>query len=224
MGGKFADGFMSGAFGSFANTVGDGFSWKGFAKAVVAGGVGSVLGGGKFKNGAVTAAFGYMFNSRLHGKSKSLAETGIPVDDEFTFTEQDARNTITAWASRAGDTDMIEYVNSVAQLSDLQMQAAFELAVNMTTALEASELLGKIHAAGGSLKGIISVIRSEGSIRSELFEHVRENWTDLDTLFPPWAGSVAISAGRVYMKRADRPEYLFRKNGEERYRLMHGQF
>jgi RHS repeat-associated protein len=54
MGGKFVDGFMSGAFGSFANPVGDGFSWAGFARAVVAGGVGSVLGGGKFKNGAVT--------------------------------------------------------------------------------------------------------------------------------------------------------------------------
>jgi hypothetical protein len=31
--------------------------------------VGSVLGGGKFKNGAVTAAFGYMFNSAKHPAS-----------------------------------------------------------------------------------------------------------------------------------------------------------
>lgn len=32
----------------------------------VAGGVGSVLGGGKFENGAVTGAFGYMFNFLAH--------------------------------------------------------------------------------------------------------------------------------------------------------------
>ncbi len=38
----------------------------GTAIASVVGGVGSVLGGGKFENGAETAAFGYLFNEYLH--------------------------------------------------------------------------------------------------------------------------------------------------------------
>jgi hypothetical protein len=86
MGGKFADGFVGGAFGSFANPVGDGFSWAGFAIAVVAGGVGSVLGGGKFKNGAVTAAFGYMFNAAKHAQ-KARAQ----LSKEFRTSIDEAR-------------------------------------------------------------------------------------------------------------------------------------
>ena len=34
--------------------------------ASVAGGIGAELGGGKFANGAVTGAFGYIFNKLLH--------------------------------------------------------------------------------------------------------------------------------------------------------------
>jgi hypothetical protein len=34
--------------------------------ATAAGGVGSVIGGGKFENGAVTAAYGYLFNELAH--------------------------------------------------------------------------------------------------------------------------------------------------------------
>ncbi|MCU7796533.1 MAG: VCBS repeat-containing protein [Candidatus Thiodiazotropha sp. (ex Myrtea spinifera)] len=76
MGGRFVDGFVSGAFGSFANPVGDGFSWGGLARAVVAGGVGSVLGGGKFKNGAITATFGYMFNQARHAAVRNHRGNG----------------------------------------------------------------------------------------------------------------------------------------------------
>jgi RHS repeat-associated protein len=79
MGGKFADGFVGGAFGSFANPVGDGFSWAGFAIAVVAGGVGSVLGGGKFANGAVSAAFVHLFGRELRS-SRRIRTGGREVD------------------------------------------------------------------------------------------------------------------------------------------------
>jgi RHS repeat-associated protein len=41
-----------------------------FAAAVVAGGTASALGGGKFENGATTAAFAYLFNELAHQTSK----------------------------------------------------------------------------------------------------------------------------------------------------------
>ncbi|MGH7926442.1 MAG: hypothetical protein ACREQV_01425 [Candidatus Binatia bacterium] len=37
--------------------------------AAAAGGIGSEAGGGKFKNGAVTAAFAHMFNAEAHAES-----------------------------------------------------------------------------------------------------------------------------------------------------------
>ncbi|MGJ5037601.1 MULTISPECIES: RHS repeat-associated core domain-containing protein [unclassified Bradyrhizobium] len=45
----------------------------GTAVSAVAGGLASVAGGGKFANGAVTAAFGYMFNNGMHITPESLA-------------------------------------------------------------------------------------------------------------------------------------------------------
>lgn len=56
-------GFLGGAFGKLT-TVGTA-GWSAGAQgvaAVISGGIGSALGGGKFKHGAVTAAFGYLFN------------------------------------------------------------------------------------------------------------------------------------------------------------------
>lgn len=41
--------------------------------SAVLGGTGSVLGGGKFANGAVTGAYGYLFNELSHGLSKEQA-------------------------------------------------------------------------------------------------------------------------------------------------------
>ncbi|MFT4190003.1 MAG: RHS repeat-associated core domain-containing protein [Comamonas sp.] len=62
-GGKCGSGAMAAGFAKFAtqaysfgNGVADGI------KAAVVGGTASVIGGGKFENGAVTAAYGYLFN------------------------------------------------------------------------------------------------------------------------------------------------------------------
>ena len=52
--GKFATNAIGGTPGNF-----DAYQ---FAATVVAGGVGSAIAGGKFENGAVTAAYGYLFN------------------------------------------------------------------------------------------------------------------------------------------------------------------
>jgi len=70
-GGSFKSGFLAGGFASVAGSVGGGVlpsgeTTGGYAANVafgsVAGGVGSVIGGGKFANGAITGAFGYLFN------------------------------------------------------------------------------------------------------------------------------------------------------------------
>jgi Possible hemagglutinin (DUF637) len=70
-GGQCGSGAASAVFGKFAtNTIGgpgvDADFGEVLAKGIataVAGGVGSVIAGGKFENGAMTAAYGYMFNA-----------------------------------------------------------------------------------------------------------------------------------------------------------------
>jgi RHS repeat-associated protein len=65
--GKFASGFLS---AGLADLAGDGDSQEVNAedalKHAIVGGLGSVLGGGKFANGAITGAFGYLFNNCGH--------------------------------------------------------------------------------------------------------------------------------------------------------------
>ena len=76
-GGDFKSGFI-GAFighaaGRYAKAYFPGRSFSAMFKrtmsAAVAGGVGSTLGGGKFKNGAVSAAFAHLFNNELESWS-----------------------------------------------------------------------------------------------------------------------------------------------------------
>lgn len=74
-GGDFGTGFISAGFSEAAlggvdiqNDFLDGMA------AAVVGGTAAVIGGGKFANGAITAAFGRMFNKQLHPK-KNLKET-----------------------------------------------------------------------------------------------------------------------------------------------------
>lgn len=69
-GGECRSGALAGGFSAAATNFGpelartnDAF---GIAYSAVTGGIGSVIGGGKFANGAVTGAFGYLFNHLLH--------------------------------------------------------------------------------------------------------------------------------------------------------------
>jgi hypothetical protein len=72
-GGNCGAGALSGAAGSFAGPLMTGLNPTGKLIATsVVGGVASVAGGGKFANGAVTAAFGYLFNE------VALSCRGIP--------------------------------------------------------------------------------------------------------------------------------------------------
>jgi hypothetical protein len=50
---------------------------EGTIKSAIAGGIGSVLGGGKFANGAQTGAFSYLFNQAMHD-DRPRSGGGIP--------------------------------------------------------------------------------------------------------------------------------------------------
>lgn len=57
-----------------------------FAVTVVVGGVASMVAGGKFENGATTAAFGYLFNNcsrgcDLFGTGRASGPLGFPIGD-----------------------------------------------------------------------------------------------------------------------------------------------
>ena len=87
-GGRFLSGFISAGtsqgfaqFGGYEaigvsagpSSAGD-YAYSTAASAVV-GGTAAVLGGGKFKNGAITAAFGYLFNDVAHSAQQRITTT-----------------------------------------------------------------------------------------------------------------------------------------------------
>ena len=85
--GGFGSGFLAAGIGAAADTpeletgpVGD------IVIQATAGGVGSILGGGKFANGAVTGAFGYLFMSRASSEDDSdsvnQSDNGQPESDQ----------------------------------------------------------------------------------------------------------------------------------------------
>ncbi|MDD5330543.1 MAG: hypothetical protein PHX38_11085, partial [Sulfuricella sp.] len=79
-GGGCGNGAASAVAGKWAtNNIPDGWSREArFAATVVAGGTASVVGGGKFSNGALTASFGYLFNYCSHdGNCTSKLEKAL---------------------------------------------------------------------------------------------------------------------------------------------------
>ena len=65
MGGSFGAGFLSGSLGSYLSSSGNSRIGNTAREAVVGGTI-SVIGGGKFANGAQTGAFRYLFNDDMH--------------------------------------------------------------------------------------------------------------------------------------------------------------
>lgn len=87
-GGSCRNGAMSGAAGSAWSNFGYRPQGSGaFAANLlinsVVGGTASVLGGGKFWNGAKTAAFGYLFNECLHTRACGMGQAGYSSRDSF---------------------------------------------------------------------------------------------------------------------------------------------
>lgn len=77
--GNFTSGFLAGAFGSFAGYTAQNMKLDfvgGLVYSSVVGGTASVLGGGKFANGAVTGAFVYLFNDMMHRAGERAIKKG----------------------------------------------------------------------------------------------------------------------------------------------------
>jgi hypothetical protein len=105
-GGKCGPGALSGAAGSFAGPLMKDLNFE--AKLVatsVVGGVASVAGGGKFANGAVTAAFGYLFNE---GGRELLKYREVP-DHPYVMTPEFR-------AAFGGSQDEANFVATIAEI------------------------------------------------------------------------------------------------------------
>lgn len=90
-GGDFVSGFMSNAFSAMVSpglmnatrAIGNQVIRHavGTAVSAVVGGVTSVLGGGKFENGAMSAAYGYLFNAASHEREEQEAKIRKQFED-----------------------------------------------------------------------------------------------------------------------------------------------
>ncbi len=85
-GGSFQSGFLAAGFsdaaglGLGAASSPGGFQYDNVVSESITGGIGSVLGGGKFGNGAVTGAFGYLFNEMGAYAQEKEAEAAAGCD------------------------------------------------------------------------------------------------------------------------------------------------
>lgn len=89
-GGSFMEGFASAGLGSVGGFAGEGIAGGGpdgfyvrTAFAASAGGLASEITGGKFANGAITAAFAHMFNAEAH--RPGIGHNGGPPLESGTF-------------------------------------------------------------------------------------------------------------------------------------------
>jgi len=76
--GGFVSGFLAAGMASLADEIHSGPAGDLVIHAV-AGGVGSMLGGGKFGNGAATGAFGYLFNLASHPQYVDIGGHNVPI-------------------------------------------------------------------------------------------------------------------------------------------------
>jgi RHS repeat-associated protein len=95
-GGTCKSGAMSAGFSEIATVN----NWQaqgayGVVSAAAIGGVSSVLGGGKFANGAITAAYGYLFNQLAHASQASGNEP-IPVTEQERILSRNSTFALTS--------------------------------------------------------------------------------------------------------------------------------
>jgi hypothetical protein len=96
LGGDFKDGFLGGFAGSIFEPVAGsveaktGSDWAGTVSSAIVGGTVSKIGGGKFANGAASAAFVDMFNRRGHRDSPQYLKRKSQLAGEFQKSIGDA--------------------------------------------------------------------------------------------------------------------------------------
>lgn len=98
-GGKFGEGFFANSFSSLSSYIPGGNDTWGVVRASVIGGTGSVIGGGKFENGAVSGAFTHLFNKGIHGEAEKAqgenrGNVPTPVEDYFGYVGEFWTNAI----------------------------------------------------------------------------------------------------------------------------------
>ncbi|VVH51526.1 hypothetical protein BPUTSESOX_170, partial [uncultured Gammaproteobacteria bacterium] len=107
MGGSFGAGFLSGSLGSYLGSSGHSKNMpemiSNTARDAVVGGTISVIGGGKFANGAQTGAFRYLFNELMHRQKISIP---ISANERGHAEEGTQESRVEFWLSRysRGDT------------------------------------------------------------------------------------------------------------------------
>lgn len=108
-GGDCKTGALSGAVGQLGNNLPSGGREFNTMKAAMLGGIGSKIAGGKFADGAVTGAFGYLFNDAIkHDGLLAMADRNAGIDPsrektnalEKAFTE--ARPVVAEFFDKAG--------------------------------------------------------------------------------------------------------------------------
>ena len=223
-GGKFGVGFLSAGFTKWAtlnfkgtklfnyNNQGAGATLGRAVVAALIGGTASRIGGGKFENGATTAAMAQLLNGEPSGRREVAQKgNGIQVTNDFEFTEEHARATLKRFWGEAGrirgmSSDQLSaWLDGQGSLTQEQMNAAFSLATDMAYAGESAELLGKIYSAGRNPTKILKVLATERVNTGELIENIQENWSDTLGSWNPITRHTTVSAGQLNMVRADSP-------------------
>jgi len=81
----FTQGFLAAGMGTLGQDFYDGNGFHAAVASVTLGGMGSVLGGGKFLNGAETAAYAYLYNAVAHSGDQSGPTLSHPGDGNAAF-------------------------------------------------------------------------------------------------------------------------------------------
>ncbi|HRE18225.1 MAG TPA: hypothetical protein PLW86_14355, partial [Rhodocyclaceae bacterium] len=146
-GGNCEQGAKSAAVGSFVTPLAAGAGpVGGLVITTIAGGTASVLGGGKFANGAVTAAAGYLFN-QLSPKQPVQLRVGNEVHDGFVEVlrqEFGAQNVRAECSVSGGRCDAVLFGKYVLELKS----ATYQLSVDPSKYADAVSKLNNVYVPG----------------------------------------------------------------------------
>ena len=114
LGGNFSAGCLAAGFLELVSPIYEGLNTvQGTAVSAVVGGVGAVLGGGKFVNGAITSAFGYLYNQAL-----SVRNAYLSVGEEGVATQDEAGKAAIEAVNPASKRNNVEYSGLIYETSD----------------------------------------------------------------------------------------------------------
>ena len=157
-GGDFGSGFYGGAFGSFAGHAADaagldGFS--GFAVATLVGGTSAEIGGGKFANGAISAAVTHLFNQMGEKNEAQSEET-----ERYTvLLAEDLANMHPTIDGEVSELTYLEHVqNAASELNLAAQEAGVNLKFTVDTFSSPQELKALlVQYDGTTISGFVGV-------------------------------------------------------------------